>query len=250
MFTRFPHLGLFALCCLLSACQPTNENTTTTTPPPTANNSLLDGQLLLEDTDQATFAASPGDSLQKLLIQQFCDESKGYRANTWLGLNKCSWAIEKYRLDHSSNLVQRHGDELHIILPDGAKRSFIHNKSENEALYYQFHRHLADQGLVCIEKIQENHCPQFLLIQQESGSEQVLEGQPFWSPEGTAFLLQSNDQDCRERLEHWSITTGKAQRDWVVDFPDKALQEVKWAAPDEWLLAEANQYHRLKWLGK
>ncbi len=243
----FPPLALLALLLLSPACQPT-ANPASAEPTTNEGQSLLDGQLLLQAIDSATFAAGPRDSLQHLLIQQFCEESKGYRANVWLGLNQCSWAIEKYRLDHGPQFVQRHGNELNVVLPDGAKRSFIHDLASERATYYQFRHYLPRDSLVCIEKIRESACPQLLLVQQRTGTERILDGTSFWSPRADAFLLQCIAPGCGERLEHWSVTGGSVERDWSIDFPANLLREVKWLDRGEWLLAEAGQFRRLKWL--
>ncbi len=240
------------------ACQPATDSssppteTSTNTPLP-----LPEGQLIFETTTANAFSAAKGDSLQKLLIQQFCDESKGYRANVWLGLNKCSWAIEKYWLDQNPDIIQRNGDELNITLPNGEKMSFIHDLREaDQAAYYQFKCYLPQNDFLFIEKIVDKQCPQHLLVNRQSGQQIELNGVPFLAPSGDAFLLQSHQEACRTKLEHWSLQGQQSKRNWAIGKTDWDIKEVKWTSPQEWLIALANQneehskaqFAKVKWV--
>lgn len=179
--------------------------------------------------DQAVFKRIKGDSLQKLLIQQFCEESKGYQKDVWMGLNKCSWAIEKYRIDQNPDIIQRNGDELSIILPDGSKKSFIHQDQEGRSpIYFQFKRYFPQQKYIVLEKMIEDGCIEHLFVQLQDGQETTLQGIPYFSSTGNEFVLNGKSESCLSTMELWHIKDGKLNKQWGTSLGSEKIEEINW----------------------
>ncbi len=178
---------------------------------------------------KADFESQKGDSLQKLLIEQFCAESKGYQKGTWVGLNKCSWAIEKYRLDQTPETIQRNGDELSILIQNGEKLSFIHqNKTSENPILFQLKRYLPDLGYVLIEKINGAACSQHLFVRLSDGKQYSIPGIPYLSPDQKNFILNGGSQECRSTLEYWTLSPQEIQQSWTTSLTGGALEELRW----------------------
>jgi len=179
--------------------------------------------------EKADFDLHKGDSLQRLLIEQFCEESKGYQKGTWLGLNKCSWAIEKYRLDQTPETIQRNGEELSILLQDGKKLSFIHqNKEGKQPILFQLKKYLPGLGYVLIEKINGENCTQHLFVSLHDGKQYTVNGTPYLSPDKKNFILNGGIKACKSTLEYWTLSNQQIQQKWTSPLQGGAFEELRW----------------------
>ena len=238
---------LFSLLFLaLMACKTkTNPNQTTTSFSEEVD--IPGGQLVIEELPAKDFDLVAGDSLKKILIQRFCDESKGYQQNTWLGLNKCSWAIEKYLLEQLDGKASRQGNDLTLSLKSGKIIHFTHDTTATSSgIYYQFQKYLPADGYFVIEKLSDEDCPEALLIQAEQGTEARLEGIPHFAPDGKSFFLNGAKDHCLSTVEYWVFADGVPQKVWSIDRPDWHIREIKWGSDHEYLLALANEKEDLK----
>ncbi len=178
---------------------------------------------------EVDFDSHKGDSLQRLLIEQFCEESKGYQKGTWVGLNKCSWAIEKYRLDQTPETIQRNGDELSIIIQDGKKLSFIHqNKASEKPILFQLKKYLPRLGYALIEKIDGEECAQHLFVRLRDGKQFSITGTPFLSPDKKTFILNGGSKECQSTLEYWTLSSQEIQQVWTTPIEGGPLEELRW----------------------
>ena len=107
------------------------------------------------------------------LAEKFCNDSKGYQSREWLGMNDCSWAIEKYQIEENP-LISRDGNQLTLKIGDQHAQRIEHDL-ENE-IFYQFKHHLVDQDLFVIEEIKNGSCSKSHLISLKDKKTKIIDG--------------------------------------------------------------------------
>ena len=230
-----PRYYFLALLLVLAACSNSES------PPSAPSQSTSSPQVHHTPIKATAFQQVRGDSLQKVLIERFCEESKGYQENTWLGLNQCIWAIEKYRLAQYPELLQRQADTLIIPLVNGSTKRYIHRGLQTETpTYFRFQRYLPQNGLVLLERIDNQQCTQQVLLRLADGQETRLTGWPYFPKNERFFILNGGTEDCRSTLEYWHLQEGQATQKWTQPLTTGPLQEVRWI-DDQRFVAQSAQ---------
>lgn len=195
----------------------------------------------------AAFKTVPADSLQKLLVEQFCEESKGYQENTWLGLNRCIWAIEKFRLGQYPELIQRTDHQLRIQLANGKQKVFLHRDLDTDTpTYFQFKRYLPKNGLILLERMSNEVCTQHLFVRLSDGKQTSVSGMPYLGRQERGFILNGGTDTCRSTLEYWTIQEGQIRKQWSEPLGTGKIEELRWVDAGEFVVRTESSYARYK----
>ena len=180
---------------------------------------------------------------EKILIERFCEESKGYQSNVWEGENECGWAIEKYKIEQDQALVSRAGDILTIQLENGKSTSFknILSKTDKDRTF-RYKRHLKKSNYFLIEELRPNaSCPIYVLLNAHTGTRNFLMGTPNIAKDETAIITssaKSTTSSCSNKIEYWSLGKENIKKEWEHVPSDWGVHELKWAKQNELYIAQ------------
>ncbi len=192
---------------------------------------LEQAKIRLATIDSDAFNAIPSSASNN--AKALCEKSKGYKSNTWEGLNDCSWVMEKEQILKHKELVSRNGQQLSLKIGEGVQN--FENKTQDAAqsTFYQFKNYLASSKYFLIEEHVTGKCPHTKIIKEIDASEHRLKGIVSPSPNGLHFLTYSAENKanirCNNQLQCYSFTTEGLHKNWHLPLKDKIIQELKYS---------------------
>jgi len=237
---------LFVLLILSFSCaNNTDSNTSTTTQEADATPSL--SQPKMTTIGAGVYEAALDASLKDMPIDRLCQESKGYKNHLWEGMNKCSWAVEKFRIDQNKDKVQRNGDQLQLLISDSGRQiELTHLKATSEqraATFYQFQGYLPKADTYYLEVFRGNQCPQFWMINATTGARTSFNGRPVFNDLQDAFMMSTavpKNASCPNELSFWKLVDQTFTQQWSVQ-PEHACYDLIWASKNQWQAKCVNQ---------
>lgn len=180
---------------------------------------------------------------EKILIERFCEESKGYQSNVWEGENECGWAIEKYKIEQDKAFVSREDALLTIKLENGKETTFknIVSKTDKDRTF-RYKRHLKKSNYFLIEELRPNaSCPIYVLLNAHTGTRNFLMGTPDIAKDEMAIITSSaknNTSSCSNKIEYWSLGKENIKKEWEHMPSDWGVHDLKWAKQNELYIAQ------------
>lgn len=189
-------------------------------------------RITLEIVSLNNFQQQTINSENRLLVEKFCTESKGYQQDIWKGMNDCSWAIEKFKLEQYPELIKRNEDLLTLQLENGETYELKHDTKKNSLTYYQLKDYHPKAKLFTIEVNQTNQCPNYWLINAVDGKKTSLKAYPHLNPSGESLLAISgsnkNKLDCQAHIEFMNLKDGQLDRRWTYEPVGWYPTQVEW----------------------
>lgn len=207
--------------------------------------SLLDkANLTLSDISQQDFEAIPYPDVDFRKSRQLCEQSKGYQANQWEGLNECSWAEEKEKINAFKELVRRKDKQLFLKTSTG-EISFQHSpKAKEGATFYRFKDYISTSNYYLIEEIINGQCLNARLVSGVDGQAFTFKGMLTPFPDGIHFIVYYLNPigaaNCSNKLEYYEIGAEGILKKWHVPFQNHRVQDLKLGDDREVYLALLN----------
>jgi len=191
----------------------------------------------ITDLKPSTYQLALDKSLESTPIDRLCKESKGYNQNEWEGKNACGWAIEKFRIEQNSKLVERKEGNLVLNLESGSMEIDHPTDAGNPiSSYYQFKGYVKGPNAFIILTQKKDSCPQYWLIDRKDGRKTILNGLPVFNAQQDAFVLSQASQQastCNNDLEYWVLKNGQFVKSWSAK-PDQDVYDMVWAKGKTW----------------
>ncbi|MFT5165910.1 MAG: hypothetical protein ACI8P3_001141 [Saprospiraceae bacterium] len=206
---------------------------------------LLDkANISLTEISQKDFEAIPYQDADFRKSKQLCEQSKGYNANQWEGLNECSWAIEQEKINAHQEVVSRKDKEL-ILKTTTGEISIKHNtKASTGATYYRFKDFIPTSNYYLVEEIISGQCLNSSLISGIDGSPFNFKGLLTPSPDGRHFIVHSlnptGTTNCSNKLAYYETGDEGILKKWHIPLQNHRIQDLKLVGDHEVYLALLN----------
>jgi hypothetical protein len=192
---------------------------------------LTKANLTLTAISQEDFEAIPYQDAEFRKSKKLCEQSKGYQANQWEGLNECIWAIEQEKINAFKELVSRKNNQL-ILKTTSGEIQLEHNpKATSGATYYRFIDFLPISNHYLIEENISEQCIQSKLISGIDGSQFRFKGTLTTTKDGLHFFICSPSSkevfNCSNKLEYYEMGTESILKKWHLPFQNHRIQNLK-----------------------
>lgn len=193
---------------------------------------LLDkANLELSDISQEDFEAIPYPDADFRKSRQLCEQSKGYKANQWEGLNECCWAEEKEKINAFKEVVRRKDKQLFLKTSSG-EISLQHSPEAKEgATYFRFKDFISTSNYYLIEEIINGQCLNSRMISGVDGQAFNFKGMLTPFPDGIHFIVYylnpSGAANCSNKLEYYEIGAEGILKKWHIPFQNHRVHDLK-----------------------
>ncbi len=160
-----------------------------------------------------------------------CEASKGYNADQWEGLNLCSWAVEKEKINFYKTFVSRIEDQL-ILNTENGKIRLNHKIETNEdPTYYQFKDYISSSNYYLIEEITNQQCLHSKLISSKEGNTHRFKGTLSLSENGLFFIVYTStiirDLKCPNKIEFYEFKDSGIEKKWHLPLKNQRIKDLK-----------------------
>lgn len=185
----------------------------------------------LTSITQQDFEAVPFPDAEYRKSKALCEDSKGYKADQWEGLNECSWAAELERINAHNDLVSRNQNIL-TLKTAGGDSSFEHTPDGNNGIiYYRFKDYLAATNYFLIEEIINGQCMQSRLVSGKSGLQFDFKGTVNPASDDKHLIVYALNPDkafkCSNKLEYYVLENEELIKKWHIPLMSNYIQELK-----------------------